>query len=180
MNPAENMCTLLEGMPGVRAARVLNGPLRERVRRSEASNVSASGGLRLDNRGMEACLGMEHVFIIHCDSTFPRPEVITMRMVDTEGTLIGHDVPPSMRCEFEGRDDLLSVANGFVIYAERMNNLPVTLEMLESPLVVPGAPEGTECLIFFPSLPTAELLNMELGLEGERMATVVVGARFPK
>ena len=78
-----------------------------RLVEAEESITRVSGGMRLENRGMMDCAGMERNFVMFCDASFPRPDEVTMEMVDDRGVVIGHDVPPCMRQDFATRDDII-------------------------------------------------------------------------
>ena len=83
-----------------------------RLVEAEESITRVSGGMRLENRGMMDCAGMERNFVMFCDASFPRPDEVTMEMVDDRGVVIGHDVPPCMRQDFAARDDIIWMADG--------------------------------------------------------------------
>lgn len=143
-----------------------------RLVEAEESITRVSGGMRLENRGMTDCAGMERNFVMFCDASFPRPDEVTMEMVDDRGVVIGHDVPPCMRQDFAARDDIIWMADGFVMYPRRVGEHDVRMVMLSSRFDVP---EPLVSRIFYPSLTTAHMLNGMFGVECERLASVVIG-----
>lgn len=150
----------------------LDADLTARLLREEESITNVSGGLRIDNRGMRDCAEMGHRFVMFCDASFPRPEGITMEMVDDSGIVVGHDVPPGMVREFMDRNDVIWMADGFVMYPKRVGTSNVTLMMLSSPLEVP---EPLRARLFYPSMSSAHMMFQEFGVEGEDIAAVVLG-----
>lgn len=143
-----------------------------RLVEAEESITRVSGGMRLENRGMTDCAGMERNFVMFCDASFPRPDEVTMEMVDDRGVVIGHDVPPCMRQDFAARDDIIWMADGFVMYPRRVGEHDVRMVMLSSRFDVP---EPLVSRIFYPSLTTARMLNGMFGVECEGLASVVIG-----
>lgn len=162
----------LSGRDGIIRIEPLDADLTARLLREEESITNVSGGLRIDNRGMRDCAAMGHRFVMFCDASFPRPEGVTMEMVDDSGTVVGHDVPPGMMREFRDRNDVIWMADGFVMYPKRVGTSNVTLVMLSSPLEVP---EPLRARLFYPSMTSAHMMCQEFGVGGEDIAAVVLG-----
>ena len=169
-------CGLLDAlrdMEGVLAAEPLDAAEVEELIRAEESITRVSGGLRLDNRGARECAAMGRCYAMFCDAAFPRPDEVTMEMVYDAGTLIGHDVPPSMRGCLEERDDVVWMSDGFVLYPGRVGRRDATLVMLSGRLDVPWP---GEVRVFYPSMSTADALMGRFGVSGTGVAAVLVGA----
>ena len=147
-----------------------------RLVEAEESITRVSGGMRLENRGMTDCAGMERNFVMFCDASFPRPDEVTMEMVDDRGVVIGHDVPPCMRQDFAARDDVIWMADGFVMYPSRVGTSDVRLVMLSSSFDVP---EPFEARVFYPSMTSAQTLCGRFGVAGDHIAAVVLGIGCP-
>ena len=162
-------------MPGVIRVEPLDGDMVDRVLETEMSISVVSGGMRLDNRGALECASMGGRFAMFCDATFPRPDAVTMEMVDDRGELVGHDVPPGLRRAYEGRDDVCWLAEGFVLYPRRIGPHDVTMVMRSAGMRVPGVPENVEVRVFYPSPSSASLLGAPYGLDDGRVSAALVG-----
>lgn len=147
----------------------------ETVAEIETSIGMVSGGMRLENIGLFQCLHAAHVFVLFCDEGFHRPEQVTMRMVDTEGVIVGHDVPPGMMGDFSDRDDVFWLSEGFIIHSDRIGNKDVKLVIGCSELSVPGIPGDVRMRLFYPSMQSAEYLNARFGVSGEGISSAVLG-----
>ncbi len=167
-----NLVESLSSREGVHRVEPLDETTVMRLVDAERSISQVSGGLRLENRGMLDCAGMDRCFVMFCDSSFPRPDEVTMEMVDDSGVVIGHDVPPCLRMDFEGRNDVIWMADGFVIYPNRVGAGDVRLVMLSTQFEVP---EPLEARTFYPSLTSARMLSDGFGVGGEDIASVVLG-----
>ena len=77
-----------------------------------------------------------------------------------------------MMREFRDRNDVIWMADGFVMYPKRVGTSNVTLVMLSSPLEVP---EPLRARLFYPSMTSAHMMCQEFGVGGEDIAAVVLG-----
>ncbi len=166
---------VLRGRDGVIMADVMPRDLVQEVAEMEASIDMVSGGMRLENMGLFQCLHREEVIVLISDRVFERPDEITMRMVDTEGVVIGHDVPESMRGELSKRSDLIWMSDGFVLFPELIGNRDAKMVMGCSTLRIEGIPEGVDARMFYPSMSSAELINRRYGVEGPDISAAVIG-----
>ena len=168
------LLSALRSMAGVVGAEPLDGDLVDEVCRIESSIKAVSGGMEVENRGILDCAAMGRHYVLFCDASFPRPEQVTMQMVDELGEVIGHDVPPGMRDLFENRDDVVWISDGFVIYPGLIGNRDARMVMLSSRLSVPGL-SGTEAVSFYPSASSAEAIGSRFGVSDPKVAAVVLG-----
>ena len=166
---------LLRAMPGVVRAELVPADLVQSVAEMEASITRASGGMKLENSGMVQCLKRSMVAVVFCDCDFKRPEAVTMRMVDTDGVVIGHDVPPSRMDEFRARDDVLWIASGFIMYADLICSNDATMVMDSSSLMVAGAPEDSVAEMFYPSCSSSDMINTRFAMPGGMISNAIVG-----
>ena len=167
---------LIGERPGVLGIEPLDGETVGMLVDAEDSISRVSGGMRLENRGMRECARMDRVFVMFCDPSFPRPDEVTMEMVDDEGVVVGHDVPPSMRSDYEGRENVMWMADGFVMYPSRVGTSDVRLVMLSGSFDVP---EPFEARVFYPSMTSAQTLCGRFGVIGDHIAAVVLGIGCP-
>ena len=102
--------------PGVVRAEILNADLISRIVDEEDSISVFSGSMELQSIGLGKCVTKDLVAAVFCDSNFPRPDRVTIEIVDEYGTLLGHDVPQSMAEEIRGLDNILWFSENFVMY----------------------------------------------------------------
>lgn len=164
----------LEGLPGVVHAVPLNREQVECVIASEEALKTASGGLRMENSGVATCGSRKNVFILYCDSSYPRPTKITMEMVDDRGVIVGHDVPPCMLEHFRERNDVIWFSDNFVIYPAKLAPYDVKMVMRACRMDW-NLPDGIIAWTFYPSPGTADTVNSWFGFTDKSKSTIVLG-----
>lgn len=167
----DDLYNALMSMEGVLAVEPLDRGTVDEVRRIEDSIRTVSGGMRLENRGMDECARMDRHYVMFCGGKFPRPDEVTMEMVTDSGTVIGHDVPPSMMMSLRGRDDVVWLSETFVMYPGRVKFSDAALVMLSSRLDLPGIRD--EVRMFFPSMSSAGFLLERFGRGGDTAAAII-------
>ena len=165
----------LRSMDGVIMADVMPDDLIREVAEMETSIDCISGGMRLENIGLFQCLHREEVIVLLSDGVFERPREITIRMIDTDGVVIGHDVPEYLWEEFSGRDDLIWMSDGFVLFPDLSTNKDAKMVMGCSTLKLNGVPEEVDARMFYPSISSAEIMNRRFGVEGTGISAAVIG-----
>ena len=166
----------LTALDGVIAAEQLDDEAMKVVTGIETSIRTVSGGMRIENRGILDCAGMSRNYVLFCGSGFPRPEQVTMEMVDDAGEVVGHDVPPCMVDSFRSRDDVLWMSDGFVLYPGLVCDRDVRMVMLSSRMKVSGPLGEFDVRSFYPSASSAEYLLGLFGREPDRsVAAVILG-----
>lgn len=171
----DEFLALLRGMDGVITAEIMPSDLIQEVAEKESSVDTITGGMTLENIGLFQCLHHEHVFVLISKGFLQRSEEITMRMIDTEGVVIGHDVPDSMREELSARKDLIWMSDGFVLFPELITNRDAKMVMGCSTLRLDGVPGDVTARMFYPSIASAELINRRYGVEGPYISAAVIG-----
>ena len=166
----------LTALDGVIAAEQLDDEAMKVVTGIETSIRTVSGGMRIENRGILDCAGMSRNYVLFCGSGFPRPEQVTMEMVDDAGEVVGHDVPPCMVDAFRSRDDVIWMSDGFVLYPGLVCDRDVRMVMLSSRMKVSGSLGEFDVRSFYPSASSAEYLLGLFGREPDRsVAAVILG-----
>ena len=167
---------LLRSIPGVVRVELAPADLVQSVAEMEASITrGVGGGMRISNSGMVQCMDRDMIAVIFCDSDFKRPDQVTMRMVNPEGVVVGHDVPPSRMEEFKARDDISWIASTFVMYPDLIGNDDATMVMGSSSLTVAGAPEESAAEMFFPSCSSADMINSRFAMDNKGISNAIVG-----
>lgn len=166
----------LTALDGVIAAEQLDDEAMKVVTGIETSIRTVSGGMRIENRGILDCAGMSRNYVLFCGSGFPRPEQVTMEMVDDAGEVVGHDVPPCMVDAFRSRDDVIWMSDGFVLYPGLVCDRDVRMVMLSSRMKVSGPLGEFDVRSFYPSASSVEYLLGLFGREPDRsVAAVILG-----
>lgn len=166
----------LTALDGVIATEQLDDEAMKVVTGIETSIRTVSGGMRIENRGILDCAGMSRNYVLFCGSGFPRPEQVTMEMVDDVGEVVGHDVPPCMVDAFRSRDDVIWMSDGFVLYPGLVCDRDVRMVMLSSRMKVSGPLGEFDVRSFYPSASSAEYLLGLFGREPDRsVAAVILG-----
>ena len=166
----------LTALDGVIAAEQLDDEAMKVVTGIETSIRTVSGGMRIENRGILDCAGMSRNYVLFCGSGFPRPEQVTMEMVDDAGEVVGHDVPPCMVDAFRSRQDGLWMSDGFVLSPGLVCDRDVRMVMLSSRMKVSGPLGEFDVRSFYPSASSAEYLLGLFGREPDRsVAAVILG-----
>ncbi len=164
--------TYLSGLKGVLRVERLERSVVGVVADMEDSIREVTAGMRLENSGMATCASCDDVFVILADGDFPRPEAITMEMVDDRGVTVGHDVPPSQVERYRERDDVIWISDNFVLFPLKLDPHDVRMVMRATRMEVPF---DHEPWIFYPSPETADTLNTVLGVGDRTLSTIVVG-----
>lgn len=171
-----NLIEALTALDGVIAAEQLDDEAMKVVTGIETSIRTVSGGMRIENRGILDCADMSRNYVLFCGSGFPRPEQVTMEMVDDAGEVVGHDVPPCMVDAFRSRDDVIWMSEGFVLYPGLVCDRDVRMVMLSSRMKVSGPLGEFDVRSFYPSASSAEYLLGLFGREPDRsVAAVILG-----
>lgn len=168
----------MEGMlrvEGVRGIRMMPDDLIRSVASTEASIDTVSGGMRLENMGLFQCIHSPYVFVLFCDPSFERPNEITMRMIDSEGVVIGHDVPPAMMDDYIDRRDIFWMSDGFVMFPDRIGNRDAKMVMGCSRYRCGWLPDDVRVRMFYPSVSSAESINSRFGMEEDGISSAVLG-----
>ena len=175
MASAYDFETALRASLGVVDTSILQNAEVAAVLDIERSIGRVSGGMPLEVPGLVSASCRGTVFALSCDSNFPRPLSVTIEMVDCEGTVVGHDVPPGRVDEYRSRGDVMWMSEGFVLYPSKKCRGEVRLVMRSSPLETVPVPDGVVTEVFYPSVSSAEHVNRVCGFGGDGLSTIILG-----
>ena len=97
---------------------------------AEESTVRATGGMEVDNVGMRECMGCDTVLCVFTSPSFRVPdEGCTLRMVDSAGNLVGHNVTDAMVPDLSSRPDVVFLSDDFVMYSDPVPVGDVRMEL---------------------------------------------------
>lgn len=172
---SESFMELLRAMEGVVDVAAMTDEARSMVMSEEHSISMVAGGMRMSFPGVDVCTSKDHCFALFCNDLFPRPSDITMEMVDDDGRVIGHDIPPCMMDEYRDREDVIWISEAFVMYPSRVGAADARMVLHESRLRHRDVPDGIEAWVFYPCITSACMLNELFGFSGDRMSTIILG-----
>ena len=109
--------TLLKGMKGVEHVHLLDQDILDRLKREE-STVKATLDIDVLNEGFLKALEREHVVCIVKNYTFRPPPEPTVVLCGDDGCIMGIEVFPHTRGQYESRDDVVWLSDSFVVFPE--------------------------------------------------------------
>jgi hypothetical protein len=172
----DELISKLMAKPGVVRVEILDAETIAGVVDEEDSVRVFSGSMELQSVGLGKCVCKDVVAVVFCDSSFPRPDVVTIEIVDDYGTLMAQDVPPSLISSISKLDNVLWLSETFVLYTDLISSSKPHMVMKASPF--PGPKDfGTEQpWVFYPSVSTADYLNRRFGVDASSgLSTVILG-----
>ena len=168
---------IIKGMRGVVEAFYLDKDILEKVRKEEET-VKAVGNVDVINEGFNQALQREKVICIVKDPRFRPPPEPTVKLMASDGRVMGVEVFPETAKEYLGRDDVIWLSDGFVVFT----NVPPTEGMREAfvmpPVSFPELNESNGCkdVISCSPAPTCDKMIREWhGMEdNSKLASVLV------
>ena len=171
----ENALSICKGLRGVREAYVLDGKIREEILEEE-KKVMAAGGTGVDNQGIKEAFSREYVIAIIKDPRFRPPPEPTVLMLSGD-KVAGIEVFPWTSKEYEGRDDVIWLSDGFVVLTNQITDKPARFIM--PPVSFPELNPSNGCtdVVSCSPAPTSDLMMRKYeGLEDDgKLASVLIG-----
>jgi len=172
----DEVIEILRSLEGVIEAFALKAETRKQLKNIE-SGVKATLDIEVRNNGLEECLRREHVVGIIKDKSFRPPPSPTVLLMGDNDSVLGEEILPGQRCNFEGKPDLIFLSDDFVIYTDRKPTRhefflmpPISFPEIER---IPGIKNVVSCS------PTAlgdVLVRTSHGLEDDsKLASVLIG-----
>jgi len=118
MVAVKDVLEMLRKMDGTQHVFELNGKAKGKLIEIEDS-IRGTLGIKCANKGVEECLKREHVVVVIKDSRFRPPPDPTVLLVDYDGQILGMEIFPHQRKQFEGREDVLFLSQDFIVFADR-------------------------------------------------------------
>ncbi len=115
MTGMDEVVKILQAMEGVNHVLILDGGLLDELR-AEESKVKAVMNIGVKNEGFSEAITREHAICIIKDSRFrPPPEPTVLLMSDT-GQVMGLEVFPHQRKDYEDRKDVIWLTPDFAVF----------------------------------------------------------------
>ncbi|MDD1747591.1 MAG: hypothetical protein LUQ16_07505 [Methanomassiliicoccales archaeon] len=177
MAKVEQVIKLLKGMEGSIHVFKLDDATREKVVEIE-SQVKATLGISCLNLGVEKCLKRQNVIVVIKDSRFrPPPEPTVLLIADKGEVVLGREIFPHERKEFEDKPNVIFLSQDFIVYTDKM---PKTKELFVMPPVsfpevaeLPGVINVVSCS---PSPPADMYVRAAHGLPDDpKLASILIG-----
>ena len=173
----ETFLSEVRSRPGVLRAEPLSPEMITEIVNEEDSVKVFSGSMDMEPVGLGKCICKDFAAAIFCDSRFPRPDRITIEIVDEDGKLLGHDVPDGLAGYIRKRKgDAIWLSENFVMYPDAITPLRPRMVMNASPFPGKKGFGGLDPWVFYPSVTTADLINRLFGVkESTGVSTIVLG-----
>ena len=169
--------SIIKGMRGVVDAFYLDREILEKVRVEEAS-VKAVGTVDVVNEGFNEALKREKVICIVKDPRFRPPPEPTVTLKSGDGRLMGVEVFPETAKEYLGKDNLIWLSDGFVVFTDVNPGTGGTEAFVMPPVSFPELNESNGCydVISCSPAPTCDKMIREWhGMEdNSKLASVLV------
>ena len=169
--------SIIKGMRGVVDAFYLDRDILEKVRKEEAS-VKAVGSVDVINEGFNQALKREKVICIVKDPRFRPPPEPTVTLKSSDGKLMGVEVFPETAKEYLGKDNLIWLSDGFVVFTDVMPGDGGSEAFVMPPVSLPELNESNGCydVISCSPAPTCDkMIRQWHGMEdNSKLASVLV------
>jgi hypothetical protein len=118
MVTVKEVLKLLRGMKGTQHVFELDDRARDKLIGIEA-NIKATLGISCQNLGVEECLKRDHVVVVIKDKCFRPPPEPTVLLVAEDGLVLGQEIFPHQKEEYQGKDNIIFLSEDFIVYADR-------------------------------------------------------------
>ena len=118
MVTVEEVVEVLKAMKGAQHVFPLDECSKEGLIGIE-DQVKGTLGISCKNLGVEECLKREHVIVIIKDVRFRPPPEPTVLLIADDGMVVGIEIFPHQRQEYEGKDNVLFLSQDFVVFLDK-------------------------------------------------------------
>lgn len=166
---------IIKGMKGVREVFLLDAGVLKELKDEEAS-VRSTLNIGVTNEGFNEALERDRVICIVKDPRFRPPPEPTVLLRGDDGTIMGIEVFPHTAKEYEGRQDIIWLSDGFVVFPEKKAHKEEKFVM--PPVSFPELNENNGCtdVVSCSPSPTSDLIiKKHYGLKDDpKLATILV------
>lgn len=173
--PGDSQLEIIRGLRGVIHAFYLDEEILQKLKDEEAK-VHAMGDIEVENVGFNQALERDSVICIVKDPRFRPPPEPTVILRSGNGEVIGTEVFPFTAKEYESRDDVVWLSDGFVLFP--LVQADGGEQFVMPPVSFPELNEGNGCkdVISCSPAPTSDLMiRNHYGLiDNPKLASVLV------
>ena len=171
----DNALAICKALRGVRDARILDADIRAQMLKEEET-VMAAGGTAVDNQGVKEAFKRDYIIGIIKDPRFRPPPEPTVIMMSGD-QIAGVEVFPWTMPEYEKRDDVIWLSDGFVVMTDKITDQPAKFVM--PPVSFPELNKSNGCkdVVSCSPAPTTDLMmRKHMGLNDDgKLASVLIG-----
>lgn len=151
----------LRSEKGTVRVEIMPDDLFDRVVEEESGVSGAMGNMPIINSGLKDCIERRTRVCVFEDLGFWHPDVRSMRMLDSNGNMIGHDLTDAEIPEFMGRDDVVFISDDFVMYPYLPMEGTTTMELLSIPYRGRGdwIPEEASAVLWYPCSTSSDMIH---------------------
>ncbi len=173
----EEVLAKLRTEPGVVRAEIMPDELCGSIIREESTVTAAGGMMGVRNLGLEKVVGRSLHLVLFVDTGFNVPSGAPMRMVDSAGNLLGHQISKGSEREYMGRRDVTFLSDDFVMYTDITVVGDMVMEMPPIPYHGTGdwIPASAGPVIWFPSTTGSMMVHRHFGQPVGDLATAMMG-----
>ncbi|HEX9908738.1 MAG TPA: hypothetical protein VGB78_09805 [Thermoplasmata archaeon] len=171
----DEVLRVLSGLKGVRQAFFLSKEMRCGLERIERDYPSF-GPLTVRNDGVQECLRRAHVACMIKDAKFRPPPQPTVLLVDSDGSVIGHELLPGEKAASKDRKTIF-IGKDFVMYYEKGRGKGAKFVLPPIPFEEVERIDGVSCVCSASPCTVGDLyLRKEAHLEDDpKLASILVG-----
>ena len=158
--------------PGIVRIELLTDELVSEVKDIEYSSKNV-GFTPIDPIGLHDILGKDLRLILFCSNEFQMFTECFMDIVDSRGTLVGHDIQPEEKDQIVG-EGIIWLTDNLYFDLALVNEHHLKTVIRSLALHIEDADE-VEPRVFYPCVETADHLNDRFGVSGKIVATVLLG-----
>lgn len=173
---AEAVLDRLRSEKGIVRAEIVPDELMQRILAEESTVTAALGSMPVINTGLDVCMDRDVRICVFEDETAWHPRETSMRLVDSEMNVLGHDIPLDEALDYASRDDVVMVSDDFVMYPDRIAVGGMSMEMLATPYLgsTGWMPEAQSPVIWYPSTSSSEIVMRFYGHPSDGTATGIL------
>lgn len=169
---------IIKKMKGVVEAFYLDDNIMNKVMEEEAT-VKATGGVGVVNEGLNQASKREKIICIVKDPRFRPPPEPTVLLLSNDGKIMGLEVFPGTSKQYQNRDDVVWLSDGFVVFPNVMPGKNGSEAFIMPPIPFPELNESNGCknVVSCSPAPTCDKMIREShGMEDDgKLASILVG-----
>jgi len=173
----EEIIDKLRSEKSVKAVFLLEGDFYDDVIDEESSVTESTSGMHFVNRALEEVRKRGTAVCLFCEGALETMPGHVIVMEDSCGNTVGHDVPPSMICDFKEEPGMCWLSEDFVVYPDKAMD-DVMIVMLPRKVLFIGEKEGAgDPVLLYPATTTDIMLRRHFGipLNSPHLASAILG-----